>query len=56
VKLSQKLIESKKFYRKVEKDPLDFLKKFEEAFEVNNWLNKYKVKLIDRYLKRNVKF
>ena len=56
MKLSQKLIESKKFYRKVEKDPLDFLKKFEEVSEVNNWSNKCKVKLIGKYLKENAKF
>ena len=38
--LFQKLVKSKKFYKKVEEDLLDFLKKFEEVFEVNNWLNK----------------
>jgi len=54
--LSQKLVESEEFYRKVEEDPLDFLKKFEEASEVNNWSNKRKIKLISRYLKGNAKF
>src|SRR6266498_1611496 len=54
--LSQKLVEPEKFYGKVEKDPLDFLKKFEEASEVNNWSNKRKIKLISRYLKGNAKF
>ena len=54
--LSQKLVEPKEFYGKVEEDPLDFLKKFEEASEVNNWSNKRKVKLISRYLKGNAKF
>ncbi len=53
--LSQKLIEPEEFYGKVEEDLLDFLKKFEEASEVNNW-NKWKVKLIGRYLKKNAKF
>ncbi len=56
VGLSQKLVKFKEFYRKVEEDSLDFLKKFEEASEVNNWSNKYKVKLIGRYLKGNAKF
>ncbi len=32
------------------------MKKFEEAFEVNNWSNKRKIKLISRYLKENAKF
>ncbi len=54
--LSQKLVEPKEFYKKVEKDPLDFLKKFKEVSEVNNWLNKHKVKLIGKYLKENAKF
>src|SRR6266496_3258913 len=54
--LSQKLVEPEEFYRKVEEDPLDFLKKFEEASEVNNWSNKRKIKLISRYLKGNAKF
>src|SRR6266545_5937350 len=54
--LSQKLVEPEEFYGKVEKDPLNFLKKFEEASEVNNWSNKHKVKLISRYLKGNAKF
>ncbi len=35
-RLSQKLVKPKEFYRKVEKNPLNFLKKFEEIFEVNN--------------------
>src|SRR6266540_1763143 len=51
--LSQKLVEPEEFYGKVEEDPLDFLKKFEEASEVNNWSNKRKIKLISRYLKGN---
>ncbi len=54
--LFQKLVEPEEFYEKVEEDPLDFLKKFEEAFEVNNWSNKCKVKLIGKYLKENAKF
>src|SRR6266542_3872128 len=54
--LSQKLVEPEEFYEKVEEDPLDFLKKFEEASEVNNWSNKRKIKLISRYLKENAKF
>src|SRR6266511_3335363 len=54
--LSQKLVKSEEFYGKVEEDPLDFLKKFEEVSEVNNWSNKRKVKLISRYLKGNAKF
>ncbi len=54
--LSQKLVEPEEFYEKVEKDSLDFLKKFEEASEVNNQSNKYKIKLISKYLKRNAKF
>src|SRR6266498_2256143 len=54
--LSQKLVEPEEFYGKVEEDPLDFLKKFEEASEVNNWSNKRKAKLISRYLKGNAKF
>src|SRR6266498_249108 len=54
--LSQKLVEPEEFYGKVEEDPLDFLKKFEEASEVNNWSNKRKIKLISRYLKGNAKF
>src|SRR6266511_3589086 len=54
--LSQKLVEPEEFYGKVEEDPLDFLKKFEEASEVNNWSNKRKVKLIGKYLKGNAKF
>jgi len=54
--LSQKLVEPEEFYRKVEEDPLDFLKKFEKASEINNWSNKCKVKLISRYLKGNAKF
>ncbi len=54
--LSQKLVELEEFYEKVEEDPLDFLKKFEKAFEVNNQSNKHKVKLIGRYLKGNAKF
>ncbi len=56
VGLFQKLIEPEEFYEKVEENPLDFLKKFEEASEVNNWSNKCKVKLIGRYLKGNAKF
>ncbi len=56
VGLSQKLVELEEFYGKVEEDPLDFLKKFEEASEVNNWSNKCKVKLISKYLKGNAKF
>jgi len=36
VGLSQKLVESEEFYRKVKENSLDFLKKFEEASEVNN--------------------
>ena len=55
-RLSQKLVKPKEFYRKVEKNPLNFLKKFEEIFEVNNWLNRCKVKLINKYLKENAKF
>src|SRR6266542_1586899 len=54
--LSQKLVEPEEFYEKVEEDPLDFLKKFEEASEVNNWSNKRKAKLISKYLKGNAKF
>ena len=54
--LLQKLVEPEEFYEKVEEDPLDFLKKFEEASEVNNWSNKRKIKLISRYLKGNAKF
>src|SRR6266545_1629861 len=54
--LSQKLVKPEEFYGKVEEDPLDFLKKFEEASEINNWSNKRKVKLISRYLKGNAKF
>src|SRR6266498_1772394 len=54
--LSQKLVELEEFYEKVEEDPLDFLKKFEEASEVNNWSNKRKAKLIGKYLKGNAKF
>src|SRR6266498_3810332 len=54
--LSQKLVESEEFYGKVEEDLLDFLKKFEEASEVNNWSNKRKAKLIGKYLKGNAKF
>src|SRR6266498_2093154 len=54
--LLQKLVEPEEFYGKVEKDLLDFLKKFEEASEVNNWSNKRKVKLIGKYLKGNAKF
>src|SRR6266540_2654134 len=54
--LSQKLVETEEFYGKVEEDPLDFLKKFEEASEVNNWSNKRKAKLIGKYLKGNAKF
>src|SRR6266498_5558702 len=54
--LSQKLVKSEEFYGKVEEDPLDFLKKFEKAFEVNNCSNKRKVKLIGKYLKGNAKF
>src|SRR6266542_4411766 len=54
--LSQKLVKPEEFYEKVEEDLLDFLKKFEEASEVNNWSNKRKVKLISRYLKGNAKF
>src|SRR6266508_1906566 len=54
--LSQKLVEPEEFYGKVEEDPLDFLKKFEEASEINNWSNKRKIKLISRYLKGNAKF
>src|SRR6266545_1956824 len=54
--LSQKLVEPEEFYKKVEEDPLDFLKKFEEASEVNNWSNKRKAKLIGKYLKGNAKF
>src|SRR6266545_1403264 len=54
--LSQKLVEPEEFYGKIEEDPLDFLKKFEEASEVNNWSNKHKIKLISRYLKGNAKF
>src|SRR6266511_1529674 len=54
--LSQKLVEPEEFYGKVEEDPLDFLKKFEEASEVNNWSNKRKAKLIGKYLKGNAKF
>src|SRR6266498_4077225 len=56
VGLSQKLVEPEEFYGKVEEDPLDFLKKFEEASEVNNWSNKRKAKLIGKYLKGNAKF
>ncbi len=56
VGLSQKFVEPEEFYEKVEEDPLDFLKKFEEVSEVNNWSNKCKVKLIDKYLKGNAKF
>src|SRR6266540_6003618 len=56
VGLSQKLVEPEEFYGKVEEDPLDFLKKFEEASEVNNWSNKCKAKLIGKYLKGNAKF
>ncbi len=55
-RVSQKLVELEKFYEKVEEDSLDFLKKFEKASEVNNWSNKHKVKLIDKYLKGNAKF
>src|SRR6266542_2765966 len=55
-RLSQKLVEPEEFYRKIEEDPLDFLKKFEKAFEVNNWSNKRKAKLIGKYLKGNAKF
>src|SRR6266496_4150261 len=54
--LSQKLVKPEEFYGKVEEDPLDFLKKFEEASEVNNWSNKCKIKLISKYLKGNAKF
>src|SRR6266540_1586480 len=54
--LSQKLVEPEEFYGKVEEDLLDFLKKFEEASEVNNWSNKCKIKLTSRYLKGNAKF
>ena len=54
--LSQKLVEPEKFYEKVEEDLLDFLKKFEEVSEVNNWSNKRKAKLISKYLKGNAKF
>src|SRR6266496_70177 len=54
--LSQKLVEPEEFYGKVKEDPLDFLKKFEEASEVNNWSNKRKAKLIGKYLKGNAKF
>src|SRR6266542_4188117 len=54
--LSQKLVEPEEFYGKVKEDPLDFLKKFEEASEVNNWSNKRKAKLISKYLKGNAKF
>ncbi len=54
--LSQKLVKPEEFYGKVEEDPLDFLKKFEEASEVNNWSNKCKAKLISKYLKGNAKF
>src|SRR6266542_3332808 len=54
--LSQKLVKPEEFYGKVEEDPLDFLKKFEEASEVNNWSNKRKAKLIGKYLKGNAKF
>src|SRR6266540_454388 len=54
--LSQKLVELEEFYGKVEEDLLDFLKKFEEASEVNNWSNKRKAKLIGKYLKGNAKF
>ncbi len=54
--LFQKLIEPEEFNRKVEKDLLDFLKKFKEISEVNNWSNKWKVKLIGKYLKGNAKF
>ncbi len=56
MRLFQKLVESKNFYEKVEKDLLDFLKKFEKVSEVNNWSNKCKVKLIGKYLKENAKF
>ncbi len=42
--------------KKVRKLILDFLKKFEETSEVNNWSNKHKVKLIGKYLKGNAKF
>src|SRR6266508_995744 len=51
--LLQKLVEPEEFYGKVEEDPLDFLKKFEEASKVNNWSNKRKDKLISKYLKGN---
>src|SRR6266508_212733 len=54
--LSQKLVEPEEFYGKVEEDLLDFLKKFEEASEINNWSNKRKAKLIGKYLKGNAKF
>jgi len=54
--LSQKIIEFEYFYDKVDEDLLDFLKKFEEASEVNNWSNREKVKLIRNYLKGNAKF
>src|SRR6266498_3236229 len=54
--LSQKLVEPEEFYGKVEENLLDFLKEFEEASEVNNWSNKWKVKLIGKYLKGNAKF
>ena len=54
--LSQKLVELEEFYGKVEENLLDFLKEFEEASEVNNWSNKWKVKLIGKYLKGNAKF
>jgi len=35
-RLSQKIIESEYFHSKVDKDLLDFLKKFEKVSEVNN--------------------
>src|SRR6266542_4291485 len=56
VGLSQKLVKPEEFYGKVEEDPLDFLKKFEEASEINNCSNKRKIKLISKYLKGNAKF
>ena len=49
-------MESEYFYGKVDEDPLDFLKKFEEVSKVNNWSNRWKVKLIENYLKGNAKF
>ncbi len=56
VELSQKVMKPEYFYEKIVEDLLDFLKKFKEVFEVNNWSNRWKVKLIRNYLKGNMKF